>query len=43
MTQLQMELKKMGISPKEWGSVLTDEDVLDEMTVYDETDEDEED
>ena len=42
MTQLQMELKKMGISPKEWGSVLTDEDVLDEMVIYDE-DEDEED
>lgn len=41
MTKLQKELKAMGINPSEWDSILLDEDVLDETTVYDE-DEDEE-
>jgi len=33
----------MGINPSEFDLVLSDEDILDETTVYDETDEDEED
>lgn len=40
---MQKELKKMGINPKEWSLVLTDEDVLDETMVFDEEFEDEED
>jgi hypothetical protein len=43
MTKLQRELKEMGINPSEWDLVLLDEDVLDELVIYDETDEDEED
>ena len=42
MTPLQKELKSMGINPSEWDLVLTDEDILDETTVFDEL-EDEED
>jgi hypothetical protein len=40
---MQKELKKMGINPSEWDLVLTDEDILDETTVFDEELEDEED
>ena len=42
MTPLQKELKSMGINSSEWDLVLTDEDILDETTVFDEL-EDEED
>jgi hypothetical protein len=40
---MQKELKKMGINPSEWDLVLTDEDILDETTVFDEELENEED
>lgn len=43
MSPMQKELKKMGINPSEWDLVLTDEDILDETTIFDETDEDFED
>lgn len=38
---MQKELKKMGINPSEWDLVLTDEDILDETTVFDEIEDDE--
>lgn len=41
MTKLQKELKAMGINPSEWDLVLTDEDILDETTVFDEIEDEE--
>jgi hypothetical protein len=41
MTKLQKELKEMGINPSEWDLVLLDEDVLDELVIYEDEDEEE--
>jgi hypothetical protein len=41
MTKLQKELKAMGINPSEWDSILLDEDVIDELVIYEDGDEEE--
>jgi hypothetical protein len=40
MTQLEKEMKAMGISPSEFDQILTDE-ILDEVVVMDEDEDDE--